>query len=151
MIRLAKPEEAAAIQDVAERAYQIYVEDLGRPPAPMIADFAKHIDRDWVIVFELNRVVAGYAILMGDGQRALLDNIAVDPAFQGRGIGRALIDEVERHAAALGHADLTLYTNVVMTANIAWYEKLGFAETGQAEEHGFHRVYMSKTIASRDD
>ena len=95
--------------------------------------------------------VAGYAILILDEHRALLDNIAVDPDEQGSGIGRALIEEVERQTAIHGHRSLDLYTNVVMTANIAWYRKLGFVETRRAEEHGFRRVYMSKAISSIPD
>lgn len=46
----------------------------------MVADFAVHIDQDWVIVFEREGMIAGYAILLTNEQRALLDNIAVDPA-----------------------------------------------------------------------
>ena len=151
MIRLAGPDDATAIQGIAESAYQIYIGDLGRPPAPMVADFARHLDRDRVVVFELDDVIAGYAIVIDDGHRALLDNIAVDPAFQGKGIGRALVDDAERHAATLGYEALDLYTNVVMTANIAWYRKLGFMETRRVEERGFRRVYMSKTFTSRFD
>ena len=110
----------------------------------MVADFAAHIDQDRVIVFEQEGAVAGYAILLTDERRALLDNIAVDPAHQHSGIGLLLIEQVESLSADLGYETLDLYTNVVMTANISWYEKLGFVETERAEEQGFQRVYMSK-------
>lgn len=112
----------------------------------MVADFRRHIDRDWVSVFEKDGIVAGYAILIIGERQALLDNIAVAPAQQSKGIGRALIDAVERKAASQGHRQLELYTNVVMTANIAWYQRLGFVEIRRAEEYGFHRIYMSKSI-----
>lgn len=147
MIRRASFEDdVTAIRRVAEQAYRIYVKDLGGPPAPMIADFARHIDQDWVIVFQLDDVIAGYAILIDDGERALLDNIAVDPSHQGKGIGRALVDEVERETASRGHGHLELYTNVVMTKNVRWYRTLGFVETKRVIEGGFHRIYMSKHI-----
>jgi ribosomal protein S18 acetylase RimI-like enzyme len=58
-----------------------------------------------------------------------------------------LIQRIERHVADLGHEALDLYTNIVMTANIGWYGKLGFVETGRAKEDGFHRIYMRKTMA----
>lgn len=109
----------------------------------MVADFAAHIDQDPLIVFEQEGAVAGYAILLVDERRALLDNIAVDPAHQRRGIGLALIDQIKGLATDLGYETLDLYTNAVMTANISWYEKLGFVETGRAKEQGFHRIYMS--------
>ncbi len=147
-IRRACPEDIHVIKRIAEEAYRPYVARLGKAPAPMVADFAAHIDRDLVFLSEKEGIVAGYAILSNNEQRALLDNIAVDPACQGGGVGRALIDEVERQVAALGYRSLDLYTNVVMTANIAWYRKLGFVETGLAREYGFHRVYMRKALAS---
>ena len=148
MIRLARPEDRATIGRIAERAYQPYVKMLGRPPAPMIADFEHHIAEDWVILFERAGQIVGYAVVIVDERRALLDNIAVDPDEQGSGIGRALIEEIERQAASRGHRCLELYTNLAMTANIAWYQKLGFVETRRAEERGFRRVYMSKPIGS---
>ncbi|MDH3663561.1 MAG: GNAT family N-acetyltransferase [Alphaproteobacteria bacterium] len=151
MIRRARPDDGAAIGRIAEKAYEVYVARLGRPPAPMIADFERHIGEDWVILFERAKTIVGYAILILDEHRALLDNIAVDPDDQGSGIGRALIEEVERQAASCGHGNLELYTNVVMTANIAWYQKLGFVETERVEECGFHRIYMSKAIGSDTD
>lgn len=148
MIRLAKAEDVAAIRAIAEKAYQLYIERLGKPPAPMVADFATHIDHDRVIVFEQEGDISGYAILVSDERRALLDNIAVDPACQRSGIGLALIDHVERQAKAQGHEVLDLYTNVVMTENVTWYERLGFVETRRADEDGFSRVYMRKVIGS---
>jgi hypothetical protein len=33
-----------------------------------------------------------------------------------------------------------------MTENIAFYERLGFVETHRAEEKGFKRVYMTKSL-----
>ena len=131
---------------IAKAAYHVYIERLGRPPAPMIADFAQHIDRDRVIVAERDYEVLGYAILIADEKRALLDNIAVDPAGQRSGVGRSLIERIEQEALALGHRSLELYTNVVMTENVRWYERQGFAETKRVMERGFHRIYMAKDL-----
>ena len=113
----------------------------------MVADFAAHIDRDWVIVFDRDGVVRGYAILLTNEQCALLDNIAVDPACQRSGIGVVLIEHVEQRIVDLGYQALDLYTNVVMEDNVRWYEKLGFVETRRVEEAGFQRIYMRKSIS----
>lgn len=145
-IRLARAEDAGAIGQVAKDAYHVYIERLGRPPAPMIADFEHHIARDWVIIAERNGRLCGYAILIADKERALLDNIAVDPREQGSGVGRSLIERVEQEALALGHLSLELYTNVVMTENVCWYARLGFVETKRAVEQGFYRIYMKKDL-----
>ena len=149
MIRRARPEDKFAIGGIAKRAYHVYVDSLDKPPAPMAADFERHIDDDWVFVFERDGDIAGYAILITMDGRALLDNIAVDPDRQRRGIGRALLERVEDEAAVLGHRYLELYTNVIMTENLRWYEQLGFVETRRAVEDGFHRIYMRKNIGPK--
>jgi len=146
LIRLARSDDADRIRFIADAAYQGYLSKLGRPPAPMIADFEHHILKDRVTVFEENKVVSGYAILIIDDQRALLDNIAVDPGFQRKGIGRRLVDDVEREAVLRGYHHLELYTNVVMTANVRWYEAHGFVETKRVTEAGFRRIYMMKDL-----
>ncbi len=146
LIREALSSDAEAIRRIAEGAYAIYVERLGRPPAPMVADFERHIEQDWVIIDYRDGRISGYAILATDERRALLDNIAVDPTLRRSGIGRALIDRVEQRANELGYDSLELYTNIVMTENVTWYKKLGFIETRRVVENGFHRVYMKKTI-----
>jgi len=75
-----------------------------------------------------------------------IDNIAVDPALQGRGLGRQLIDHAVRDATRLRLPALRLYTNVAMTENLLMYAKMGFVETHRALEGGFHRVYTRRNL-----
>ncbi len=111
----------------------------------MVADFREHINGDWVIVFERD-VVLGYAVLLIGESSVLLDNIAVDVGTQRQGVGKALVERIEDHVLELGLVEYDLYTNVLMTENIHWYQKLGFAETKRIEENGFSRVYMRKQL-----
>lgn len=148
MIRRALPTDAPVIRCIAESAYQPFVAQLGKKPAPMVADFERHIDEDWVVVFDRDGSLLGYAILLVDDRRVLLDNIAVDANVQQQGIGAALMDHIERHVIAMGRRCYDLYTNVVMTENIRWYRKLGFVETERVTEKGFSRVYMQKVLGS---
>ncbi len=61
-----------------------------------------------------------------------LDRIAVDDAFRGRGVGRALYAEVERLSGAEW---FTLEVNLRPRneGSLAFHEQLGFAEVGQRE------------------
>jgi ribosomal protein S18 acetylase RimI-like enzyme len=52
--------------------------------------------------------------------------LAVDPACQGRGIGRALTEACLERARAAGRARLVLHTAAVMPAAIHLYERMGF-------------------------
>ncbi len=74
------------------------------------------------------------------------DNVAVEPACQGQGIGRALLAFAEAEARRRGFAELRLSTNVLMAPNIALYRRRGYAETERREESGFRRVYMAKPL-----
>ena len=130
---------------VAESAYLQYVGAIGREPAPMVADFARHLAEDTVFVAEVGGAVAGYAIVVVKDGEYWLENIAVAPAQSGRGVGSALVNHVE--AWISGRADMyRLYTNVKMERNIAWYRRLGLEETGRRVEDGFERVFFAKRL-----
>jgi len=141
-IRAATAADAPRIGAVARAGYDIYVSRIGRPPAPMVADFAAHIAAGEVVVVETGGSIAGYMVSWPEADAYFIDNIAVDPDRQRRGLGRALIDYAAAEARRLGLPAVRLYTNVAMTENRAMYARLGFVETHHTTEDGFHRVYL---------
>jgi predicted GNAT superfamily acetyltransferase len=70
-----------------------------------------------------------------------LDRVAIAPEFQGRGLGRALYDEVERRADA---AWFTLEVNLRPRndGSLAFHDRLGFVEVGQQETDYGHLVSL---------
>jgi ribosomal protein S18 acetylase RimI-like enzyme len=142
VIRKATPEDAVRIGAIARAAYTKYVPRIGREPAPMLADFAAEIAADHVVVIETAGMVDGYRIAWPEIDAYFIDNIAIDPARQGEGLGRQLIDQATSEARRLQLSAIRLYTNVAMTENLSMYAHLGFVETHRAIEKGFHRVYM---------
>ena len=135
-IRHAAPSDLASIQAISDAAYGVYVAAMGQKPGPMLADYGAHLADDAVLVaVDSGGPVRGYAVMLDRPDGFWLENIAVDPAAQGQGIGTNLIDAVEDWFR--GRTDhYRLYTNVKMTANIAWYNRAGFVETGRATEIG---------------
>jgi ribosomal protein S18 acetylase RimI-like enzyme len=146
LIRNAFPHDSARIQSIARAAYGKYVSRIGREPAPMVADFAASIVADRVVVIEVGELVVGYIVAWPERGAYFIDNIAIDPAWQGQGLGRQLIDHAVHKAKQLQFPAITLYTNVAMTENLAMYAHLGFNETHRAWENGFHRVYMQLAL-----
>jgi ribosomal protein S18 acetylase RimI-like enzyme len=147
MIRPAHAEEAEAVHRLVDAAYSHYTARLGKPPGPMLDDYRRRIAAGQTWVLEDESALAGVLVLEPtDGPALLLDNVAIAPAAQGRGHGRALIAYAEAEARRRGCTELRLYTHVLMTENRALYARLGFRETGRVSEKGYDRVYMAKTL-----
>lgn len=127
-------------------AYAPYVPRIGREPAPMTADYADLIGRSEVWVADEAGRVVGVLVLRPGATALLLENVAVVPERQGRGIGRVLIAFAERKARDLGLTEISLYTNERMVENIHLYRKLGYVETDRRVEDGFARVFFRKLI-----
>ena len=145
MIRPAEPGDRAAVEAIVDAAYSIYLERIGKAPGPMLDDYARLIAAGAVSVLDdPDGTIAALIVLLPKPDHLLLDNIAVRPDRQGRGLGRRLIAFAESETRRLGYAELRLYTHEKMTENIALDRRLGFGETGRGREAGYDRVYMSK-------
>jgi len=147
-LRAAMPADAAAAGECVDAAYRGYIERIGKPPGPMLEDYRAVLGKHRCFVAEHEGSIVGLAVLLTEPSRALLDNVAVLPAWQGRGVGRRLIAHVEREAHALGYGALELYTHELMTENLALYRRLGYDEFARRTENGYPRVYMRKQLAA---
>ena len=149
-IRRAASEDVPAIRALVEAAYAVYVPCIGRAPAPVSADYPALVEAGdaWVGVSD-GRVVGVLVIRPGDDALEL-ENVAVEPACQGRGYGRELIAFAERRAQELELPAVTLYTNEAMVENLRLYPRLGFVETGRRVEDGFRRVFFRKILDARE-
>ena len=141
-IRAARPADAPRLEAIARAAYAKYFSRIGREPAPVSADYAAAIAAGRTIVISCGPDLAGFLIGHRDGDGYFIENIAVDQAFQGRGLGGTLLRHAIAEARRLKLSTLQLFTNAAMTENLALYAHLGFVETRRAVEHGYDRVYM---------
>jgi GNAT superfamily N-acetyltransferase len=150
VIRKARAAETNAVRDLVRAAYQHYVPMIGREPAPMVDDYAVRIAADQVWVLEDADGLGGVLVLEDGPNCFMLENIAVRPDRQGLGYGRQLLELAEAEAIRCGWDVVTLYTNALMTNNIAIYAARGYVETGRKTEKGFSRVYMEKPLKASD-
>jgi GNAT superfamily N-acetyltransferase len=146
MIRLAVPEDVAAVTAIVHAAYSVYLPRIGQPPGPMRDDYAPLIAAGRVHVREADGTIAGLVVIIPEGEVMLLDNVAVAPQAQGHGHGIALIAFAEQCARDAGCHAIRLYTHELMTENIRRYTRLGYVETHRGEEIGLKRVYMTKPL-----
>jgi GNAT superfamily N-acetyltransferase len=147
MIRPAGPADRAAVEAIVAAAYSIYIARIGKPPGPMLDDYGALIDAGAVWVFdEADGDIVGILVLLSKPDHLLLDNIAVRPERQGRGVGRALIAFAEAEARRRGHGEIRLYTHRKMRENVSLYKRIGFVETGRRRQAGYDRVFMTKRL-----
>jgi len=146
MIRPAIQQDAPAVSDVVAAAYSHYIARIGKPPGPMLDDYALRISHNQVWVLEDAGRIVAILVLEEDAGGCLLDNIAVLPECQGKGHGRALIEFAEAEAVRRGYGAIRLYTHAMMTENLTLYRKIGFVETHRVSEKGYDRVYMAKQL-----
>ena len=149
-LRRAEPTDAPALASCVEAAYHHYMPRIGKPPGPMLADYAEVIAHHQVWVAEAERQIIGVLVLIPEEDTLLLDNIAVYPDHQGRGIGRALLELADAEALCQGYDELRLYTHETMTENIALYTRSGWVETHRGHQAGYARVFMRKRLSPPD-
>lgn len=145
-LRQAAASDAANIAACADAAYRPYVARLGKPPAPMIADYDDVIATAQVWVATRGDVLLGFLVLKASDDAFLLDNIAVDPEYRGLGVGKTLMQWAETEARRQTYSAIHLYTHERMMENQALYARNGYREYDRRTEHGFDRVFMCKRL-----
>ena len=143
MIRPAVAVDQAAVESVVNAAYTPWMDIIGGRPLPMGADYAELIAAGQVWVLD---PLEGLIVLVPEDGILLIENVAVSPAAQGRGLGRRLLAFAEEQARAHGLSALRLYTNEKMVSNIALYERLGYVETRRENINGRCAVHVRKPL-----
>ncbi|SMF51225.1 ribosomal-protein-alanine N-acetyltransferase [Xaviernesmea oryzae] len=104
-----------------------------------------------VHVAELDGIVVGW----GARDRApdYISDLWVDPAHQGRGIGKALIERLCERIRADGHENVRIDTQGRNTGGIRLYERCGFSITWRGIEHSksmgidLEKVHLEKPLS----
>lgn len=150
VFRLAVASDAGLVQAISAAAYiPAYLPVIGAVPRPATEDYTGFILSGSVWLAELGEEACGVLVLEGGQDFLMVWSVAVDPRYQRRGLGRALLAHAERCAAARGAPELRLYTNKRMTRNIALYASCGFVETGERphpSRPGEVLVHMAKPV-----
>lgn len=142
-IRKAVADDSTSLKNCMASAYAVYVERMGGVSLPpMDVDYLSEIKSYPTWVVESEGSVLGGLIMVFENDQVSIANIAVDPRFQGQGIGGALMKFAESKARENSFSELQLATHVLLTENISLYQHLGWKETGRDES----RIFMTKRI-----
>lgn len=139
LLRAASPDDADAIVALTRQSYQANHDHTGlygyvyKETAATLRESVAA--QGWQpLLAELDGEPVGCVrISWADPERINLWRLGVRPDMQGRGIGRQLIDAVERWAAAWGRPWVTLGALEASPENQALYERLGYQPFGRKE------------------
>jgi GNAT superfamily N-acetyltransferase len=94
--------------------------------------------------------LVGCVFLAERADALYVGKLAVDPAEQGGGIGRRLMNAAEQLARRLNKPALELETRVELTSNHVAFMRMGFVETARTAHDGYDRL-TSITFRKRLD
>lgn len=147
-LRRAGPDDAAAIETLVAAAYRPYTPLLGRTPMPMLTDYAIGVRERDVWILATGAAIVGVLDLVAHADHLWIDNLAIDPVWQGRGLGRRLLLHAEAEARARDLPEVRLLTNEHYHRNLAIYAAFGYRETHRAPHLGSDLVHFRKVIAT---
>lgn len=137
-VRPARADELAGLQAI-ELAAGVLFRDIGMvdvaehpPPSLEVFEGYQRAGHAWVVVGADDRAVGFVLVKVVDGA-AHVEQVSVHPDHGRQGLGRLLIDHVDRWAAGAGLAALTLSTFRSVAWNGPYYARLGFRELADSE------------------
>lgn len=164
-VRRAGREDLASILDIYNQGIEDRIATLeqdSKDPGYMERWFSAHTDRYTVLVAEIAGEVVGWADLHPYSHRCAYDGVGELSVYvrrdkRGKGIGQALLGELEAFAHANDFHKLVLGTFPFNASGQGLYRKMGFREVGVFKNHGkldgnwVDVMWMEKLLASEND
>lgn len=144
--RRATADDADLLGRIAREAYAKYAARMEKPPAPVSYDYRQVVAEGWTWALVDERNVVGMVTLVPMDGFLLFRNLAVLPAFHGRGLGKLALSFAEEQARELSLPEVRLWTNVYMPENIPFYRAAGYVETHRSKRDGYRFIHFSKRV-----
>ena len=113
----------------------------------MTVDYDKAVVAHMIDLHEEGGALVALVETVAMDDHLLIENIAVHPGHQGKGLGDALLAHAEELASALSFSEARLYTNEAFVSNIKFYQQRGYSiYSREPIPAGGHLVRMRKAL-----
>jgi GNAT superfamily N-acetyltransferase len=146
ILRRATDGDVRALTELVADAYRHYEPLIGRTPLPMLIHYEDAVREHVIWVLEADGALVGILELEQRPDHLWVENVAVSPSWQGRGLGRLLLNHAEDEARRRGLTELGLLTNERYVENVAMYTRYGYVETDRVPHQGTDLVYFRKAL-----
>lgn len=124
---LTASELTETLQNQAANLYrQLNADNIQRP----LKEILQADNNVLFVICKIDDTIAGTAILSTykviSGYRGMVDDVVVDSAQRGKGIGRKLMEKLLEEGAKMGLDEIFLFTGHHRAPAIALYKSLGF-------------------------
>jgi N-acetylglutamate synthase-like GNAT family acetyltransferase len=115
---------------------------------PMTADYDRAVTEHIIDLAEERGELLALVEMVVAQDHLLIENIAVHPDQQGKGMGEMLLRHAEFLAQSMGFSETRLYTNAAFSSNLAFYAKRGYEEyRRETVASGSVAIFMRKRLA----
>ena len=131
-VRVATRDDAPALARIISQAFEVerFFKVGDRTNPGEVAGLMR--DGEFLVLEDPPGTLAGCVYVKRRRQsRSYFGMLSIDPALQGRGLGRALVDEVESRARAAGCRYMDIQVVNLREGLPPFYRRLGYVETGR--------------------
>lgn len=153
VVRAGETTDWSAILSLLQRAFAYMTERIAPPSSLTRLDAegvrAKAASEICLLAEQDNTITGCVFCEIQPAGVLYIGKLAVEPARQGHGIGRTLLEAAEAEARSRGLIFLRLQTRIELTENHAAFARMGFVRTGETAHPGFDRptsVTMEKRL-----
>jgi ribosomal protein S18 acetylase RimI-like enzyme len=150
VVRRAVLEDIPQIKEIAKETFRLYAEGAGIDSIvgsleETFEDIKKDFETKLIFVAVIDELIIGSVrIEVNPDKSAYLSRFGVISAYQKNGIGKMLINEVDKAMKALGVTNLYLHTASRMLSLVRFYYGRGFYIESTTKDRGYIRALLCK-------
>jgi ribosomal protein S18 acetylase RimI-like enzyme len=153
IIRRAELSEVDDVKAIIQEAYKDVKKQLSRTPAALqegLGKISRHIQMGDQYVAIIGDTIVGTMRVRLSGQVGVVSRMAVLEKFRARRIGTMLLEYAENLLQRMNATCIEIEVYGRIDAQLSFYEKFGYVETGRHIREGEEIVVMQKDLCAEE-